>query len=63
MPVFERLNVVAQLAVAAHRVGLAVLVGQHRAQPTLLDQFENLRLQVLRVAGEVLQFFARCILS
>lgn len=44
MPVLERLDVVAQLAVAAHGMGLAVLVGQHRAQSPLLDQLENLRL-------------------
>jgi hypothetical protein len=47
----------ALLAVAAHGVGLAVLVGEHRAQPTLLDQRVHARLQVLRVAGEVLQGF------
>ena len=59
MPVLERLDVVVQLAIVAHAVGLAVLVGQQRAQPILLDQRAHLRLQVFRVTGEVLQRFHR----
>lgn len=55
VPVLQRLHVVVQLAIVAHRVGLVVLVGQHSAQAVLLDQRAHLRLQVFGIAGEVLQ--------
>jgi len=55
VPVLERLDVVAQLAVAAHGVCLAVFVGKYLAEPTLLDQLAHPRLHVFRVAGEILQ--------
>ena len=59
MPVLQRLHVVVQLAIVAHRVELAVPVGQYRAQPILFDQRAHLRLQVFRITDEVLQCFHR----